>query len=254
MAASSMGRLVTLCRQFQRVVNISAPVQAQYSTHTLTRYQCFSKRQLCEPPWLSNTGNSAQCRLLHTSTIRMGLEEFFDIPENWGEPTVKSGAPWTAKQLRLKSNEDLHKLWYVLLKEKNMLLSIEQEAKRQRVQMPSPERIKKVERSMTRLDTVVQEREDALRLLQTGQEKARPGAWRKNMFGKNLWHRFKEYPIPWHLNKRYKRTSYFTPSFVSPYTRLFIEKQLKAKMRKQRRERQERQKLAKIFPKTSAHA
>ncbi|XP_064865607.1 large ribosomal subunit protein uL29m-like isoform X2 [Oncorhynchus nerka] len=55
-----------------------------------------------------------------------------------------------AKQLRTKTNEDLHKLWYVLLKEKNMLLTTEQESKRQRIQMPSPERLKKIERSMKR--------------------------------------------------------------------------------------------------------
>lgn len=114
-------------------------------------------------------------------------------------------------------------LRYVLLKEKNMLLTIAQEAKRQAVQMPSPERLRKVcavlnlksieahrnkkvwleevvnvskclhfpctqvERSMIRLETVVNERETALRLLQTGQEKGRPGAWRKNLFGYVYW-------------------------------------------------------------------
>lgn len=84
---------------------------------------------------------------------------------------MKSGASWTCQQLRNKSNEDLHKLWYVLLKERNMLLTLEQEAKRQRLPMPSPERLEKVVDSMDALDKVVQEREDALRLLQTGQEK-----------------------------------------------------------------------------------
>ncbi|MBN3281787.1 RM47 protein, partial [Polyodon spathula] len=100
-----------------------------------------------------------------------------------------------------------------------MLLTIEQEAKRQRVQMPSPERLKKIERSMKRLDTVVQERENALRLLQTGQERARPGTWRKDFLGRTFWYRFKEYPIPWYLNRRYKRKRFFTPKFVDSFIR-----------------------------------
>lgn len=40
---------------------------------------------------------------------------------------------------------------------------------------------------MIRLETVALEREAALRLLQTGQEKGRPGAWRRNVFGYAYW-------------------------------------------------------------------
>ncbi|XP_073726311.1 large ribosomal subunit protein uL29m [Misgurnus anguillicaudatus] len=244
MAAAVTCRLTTaLCKQFQRVVTVSSSLtQPQYATQTLSRFQSC---------WQSTPVYS---RALHTSCVRKGLEEFFDLPENWGESTVKSGAPWTAKQLRTKSNEDLHKLWYVLLKEKNMLLTIEQEAKRQRVQMPSPERIKKIERSMKRLDTIVNEREDSLRLLQTGQEKSRPGSWRKNVFGKTIWHKFREYPIPWHLNTRYKRKRFYEPLHVTPYTRLSLENYLKNKLCKARRERGNQKKLAEMFPKKTAHA
>ena len=41
---------------------------------------------------------------------------------------------------------------------------------------------------MDALDKVVQEREDALRLLQTSQEKPRPGAWRRDIFGRIIWY------------------------------------------------------------------
>uniref|UniRef100_A0A674AUK8 Large ribosomal subunit protein uL29m n=1 Tax=Salmo trutta TaxID=8032 RepID=A0A674AUK8_SALTR len=238
MAATSAGRVLTLCRQFQNAFRIST------SSLALEPYS----------NWHCHVGLVGQCRPLHTTISRRGLEEFFDIPENWGEATVKSGAPWTAKQLRTKSNEDLHKLWYVLLKEKNMLLTIEQESKRQRIQMPSPERLKKIERSMKRLDTVVKEREDALRLLQTGQERARPGAWRKDVFGRVYWYRFREHALPWYMNKRYKRKRFYTPLFVTPHIRLRLEKHLRAKTRLQNKEREKQTALQEKFPQMKAQS
>ncbi|KAK2496960.1 hypothetical protein MC885_009445, partial [Smutsia gigantea] len=150
-----------------------------------------------------NIKSFQQCRLLHTTLSRKGLEEFFDDPKNWGEEKVKSGNIFV----------------YVLLKERNMLLTLEQEAKRQRLPMPSPERLEKVVDSMDALDKVVQEREDALRLLQTGQEKARPGAWRRDIFGRIIWHKFKQWPIPWYLNKRYNRKRFFAMPYVEHFVR-----------------------------------
>ncbi|XP_018528728.1 LOW QUALITY PROTEIN: 39S ribosomal protein L47, mitochondrial [Lates calcarifer] len=226
-------------------------INAQHCAINVTKYQSHVYRgnfPLVAPSWCSPISSVGQCRALHTTISRRGLEEFFDLPENWGEVKVKSGAPWTAKQLRAKSNEDLHKLWYVLLKERNMLLTLEQEARRQRVQMPSPERIRKIERSMIRLETVVNERETALRLLQTGQEKGRPGAWRKNIFGYTYWYRFKEYAIPWYMNRRYKRKRFYTPKFVQPYIRLRIEKYHRERARKANLERESQAKLKQKFP------
>uniref|UniRef100_A0A673YZ15 Large ribosomal subunit protein uL29m n=1 Tax=Salmo trutta TaxID=8032 RepID=A0A673YZ15_SALTR len=252
MVATSTGRVLTLCRQFQNAFRISTPLSPQQSAVTLTKSQLTS-------PLLSSSshchvGLVGQCRHLHTTNSSRGLEEFFNIPENWGEVTVKSGAPWMAKQLRTKSNEDLHKLWYVLLKEKNILLTTEQESKRQRIQMPSSERLKKIERSMKRLDTVVKEREDALCLLQTGQERARPGAWRKDVFGRVYWYRFREHALPWYMNKRYKRKRFYTPLFVTPHMRLRLEKHLRAKTRKQNGERQKQARLQEKFPQMKAQS
>ncbi|XP_070765426.1 large ribosomal subunit protein uL29m [Enoplosus armatus] len=250
-ASSSAGRVLTLCKQFQNVFRVSSAINTQHCTANLTKYQSHlyrAKSPLVALSWYSPTISVSQCRGLHTSISRRGLEEFFDLPENWGETNVKSAAPWTAKQLRTKSNEDLHKLWYVLLKEKNMLRTLEQEARRQRVQMPSPERIRKVDRSMIRLETVVKERETALRQLQTGQERSRPGAWRRNIFGYVYWYRFKEYAIPWYMNKRYRRKRFYTPKFVQPHTRLRIEKRLREKARKASLERRTQAKLKEKFP------
>ncbi|XP_056132404.1 39S ribosomal protein L47, mitochondrial [Lampris incognitus] len=252
MAATSLGGILTLCRQFQNVLRVSAGLKpAQYKAVSLTKCPSYSLRQsspLAVPSWHSHLSTPSQCQFLHTTVSRPGLDEFFDLPENWGESTVKSGAPWTATKLRAKSNEDLHKLWYVLLKEKNMLLTIEQESKRQRLQMPSPERVKKVERSMKRLEMVVNERETALRLLQTGHEKGTPGDWRRNVFGKVFWQRFKEHVIPWYMNKHYKRRVYYTPKFVEPHVRLRIEKYLRAKARKANLEKRTLAKLKEKFP------
>lgn len=81
---------------------------------------------------------------MHTTPIKYDLMEFFDNQKNWGENEVKHGRSWNTDELRLKSNSDLHKLWFVLLKEKNMLLTMEHECSEQCQLFPSPERLDKV--------------------------------------------------------------------------------------------------------------
>ena len=63
-----------------------------------------------------------------TTRACMGFEEFFDQKEKPGDEIV-TGRSWTAADLRRKSFDDLHKLWFVLYKERNLLLS---ERERQR--------------------------------------------------------------------------------------------------------------------------
>ncbi|KAL2613536.1 hypothetical protein R1flu_025228 [Riccia fluitans] len=88
-----------------------------------------------------------------------GLAEFFEVGRDpKSTEKIVYGRSWKASELRLKSWDDLHKLWYVLLKEKNMLLSQKQMLNSQNLRMPNPERFGKVRKSMCRLKQVLTER------------------------------------------------------------------------------------------------
>ncbi|NXX84844.1 RM47 protein, partial [Urocolius indicus] len=159
-----------------------------------------------------------------------------------------TGDAWKINQLRGKSSEHLHKLWYILLKEKNMLLTLQQESKRQLRPMPSPERLEKVEKSMKNIDLVVKERETALRLLQTGQEKPVPGEWRHDFLGRTYWYTYKEWPIPWYLNKKYKRRKFYYLPHVNRFIRLRREKNLRIRSKRQNLEKTKQKILKRKFP------
>lgn len=91
---------------------------------------------------------------------RRGIEEFFPVQQMAGEgakadsltkvpaavgtkrPVV--GGEWKAWMLRQKSTDDLHKLWYVLLKERNALLTELQQCRAKNILMPNPTRRTKV--------------------------------------------------------------------------------------------------------------
>lgn len=95
-----------------------------------------------------------------------GLEEFFEnsrfLSMHNCDPASKApyqhGRGWCAAELRRKSFDDLHKLWYVLLKEKNVLLTQQQEANRIGVHWLEEDRLGAIYQSMARLKTVLTER------------------------------------------------------------------------------------------------
>jgi len=172
------------------------------------------------------------------SSPRNDLMEFFDEKKNWDAIQVKSGRAWIKPEMRLKSNSDLHKLWYVLLKERNMLLTMEQEAKEQIRLFPSPERLDKVEESMKNLEAVIRERNKAYHELETGETGERPAEVRKNAFGLSSYHKMREYPIPKHMNRKWheKYGSFKYDKDVEAFLLKYREKRFIAKKRKQRRD------------------
>ncbi|KAL4250050.1 Large ribosomal subunit protein uL29m [Abortiporus biennis] len=75
--------------------------------------------------------------------------------------TVESGRSWTAAELRRKSFKDLHTLWYVLLREKNLLATQREEARRATIDVsltPYYPRYHKVRKSMARIKYIINER------------------------------------------------------------------------------------------------
>ena len=138
--------------------------------------------------------------------------EFFDNEKNWNKNKVATGREWKTDELRIKSNEDLHKLWYdfslrnnflstcfciyllqylmnryVLLKERNMLITMEDACNDAYELFPSPERIDKVEMSMKNLETVVRERNEAYYKLETGESGEQPSVYVFNCFGMQIY-------------------------------------------------------------------
>ncbi|KAJ7945904.1 39S ribosomal protein L47, mitochondrial [Quillaja saponaria] len=87
------------------------------------------------------------------------LEAFFEADRSVDDDKpVVYGRSWKASELRLKSWDNLHKLWYVLLKEKNMLMTQRQMLHAQNLRFSNPERIPKVRKSMCRIKQVLTER------------------------------------------------------------------------------------------------
>ncbi|KAI9245830.1 mitochondrial 39-S ribosomal protein L47 (MRP-L47)-domain-containing protein [Phascolomyces articulosus] len=96
-----------------------------------------------------------------TNTNANGLNQFFENGESLPKQ-IWTGRAWKASELRLKSFDDLHKLWYVLLKERNVLATQREEAKRLGINKQiwsNAGRLKKCQKSMARIKYVLNERQ-----------------------------------------------------------------------------------------------
>lgn len=134
------------------------------------------------------------------------LMSFFEEVENWGAQEVKSGRSWKMDELRIKSNADLHKLWYILLKERNMLLTMQEAAKENTELFPNPERFDRVEESMANLEDVVKERNKAYHELEVaeGETGSRPIRFRRDFVGRHAFVECSEHLIPMWMNHEWR--------------------------------------------------
>jgi large subunit ribosomal protein L47 len=171
--------------------------------------------------------------------VNKKLREFFDDEKNLNEENIKHGRSWTLAELRIKSNIDLHKLWYVLLKERNMLLTMEHEHKAEWKWWPSPERLDKVKESMVNLETVVRERNKAYFELETGSTGEVPGKFENNVLGLQEYRKFREYTVPKYKNRKWETNN---PRFTGgraarKFLQLYREKLINEKRKAKNRDR-----------------
>ncbi|KAJ1486648.1 mitochondrial 39-S ribosomal protein L47 (MRP-L47)-domain-containing protein [Baffinella frigidus] len=108
-------------------------------------------------------------RAVSSSPVCRALDDFhISLPEKDGEgnniyPQV--GRSWLASELRLKSFSDLHKLWWILLKERNSLMMEKHVNRGKGMAIPNPGRIRKVRKSLSRIKCVLGERTRAKKIL-----------------------------------------------------------------------------------------
>jgi large subunit ribosomal protein L47 len=100
----------------------------------------------------------------NTFTCNKGFEDFYDQLKP--EEVMSAGRAWIAADLRKKSFNDLHALWWVLYKERNLLLTLRQTTRQKLMPMPQLDenRYIRVKRSMAAIKLVLDERKkiDAL--------------------------------------------------------------------------------------------
>lgn len=155
-------------------------------------------------------------RCINTSRMCLGLSEFFEngLSLPVFDPANRKiyGRAWSADELRRKSFEDLHKLWFVLLKELNLLSTQRAEATRMGQRWFGMHRMYKCRLSMARIKTVLTERqslhEQSVRLTKSDMPSSEGDIvveiqrrdkmkqlWRKRHFRKRIYYRVGRLPL-----------------------------------------------------------
>lgn len=115
------------------------------------------------PVCSATSGKVFVCAKIHQSRILMGLDEFFENGQSLPpfDPATRQvyGRAWSADELRRKSFDDLHRLWWVLIKERNLLATQAAEARRMGQRWFGNHRVHKCGLSMARIKTILTERQ-----------------------------------------------------------------------------------------------
>lgn len=116
---------------------------------------CF--RRFCASASREAAGKETSQQAIDAARANAGIRAFVDSGDGAG--AAKTGRPWRTAELRLKSFEDLHRLWYVLVRERNVLLTEKEWCRSNgRHWLRGQSNLWKVKRSMARLKGVVGER------------------------------------------------------------------------------------------------
>ncbi|KAG6897071.1 hypothetical protein C0992_004312 [Termitomyces sp. T32_za158] len=104
-------------------------------------------------------------------------EAKYEVLEGSQTMLRQTGRSWKASELRLKSFKDLHTLWYILLRERNLLATQKEEGRRIGIQeglQVSGHKVHHTRKSMARIKAVLNERrlayEGALEIVETARE------------------------------------------------------------------------------------
>ncbi|XP_052082893.1 39S ribosomal protein L47, mitochondrial-like [Mytilus californianus] len=228
----------TLSTATRQIIQKSSPIVRLYPTSAF--YIPYKRPTICD--------KCITCSSFHTSSKNYDLMEFFDDKANWKEKEVKTGRPWKIEELRIKSNEDLHKLWYVLIKERNMLFTMEQIYDDDVLTVPNPERKWKVDESMRNIVEVIQERERAINMLETGETGDPKVRKVMNFLGMIEDRTEKEHLVPKSENPEYQLLHPKYEKWMFKYLKLYNEKQLEEEYQLKKAKRKYQEKLMKKFP------
>lgn len=175
--ASRVLRFALPCRRFAQVVPASTPKSKEVEPAAQDKTIRFTagKRKV---PVKEDHGLYAFFRQKPDANLR-GEDRYISLetPETQENLT---GRDWRAGELRLKSFRDLHTLWYVLLRERNLLATQKVEARRtglDRENWYSRRKLFCVRISMARIKNVLNERrlayEGAVELVEGNQEQSK---------------------------------------------------------------------------------